>query len=210
MIKRLLVGMDMIRNSDVRRAMRRVPRDKFVPIPYRYLASGDYPLPIGCGQTISQPSLVARMIELLDLQPGDTVLEIGTGSGYQTAMLAELGYVEVYSVEVVLELAEAAAARLRELSYTRVHLKQGDGYEGWAEHAPYEAIIVTAAPDHVPPPLVKQLAEGGRLVIPIGPPQRYQTLWKFIKHGSELKAENIGGVAFVTFIRPSYPDGTPP
>jgi protein-L-isoaspartate(D-aspartate) O-methyltransferase len=127
------------------------------------------------------------------------VLEIGTGSGYQAAVLGELGYVDVYSIEIVPELAESAAQRLSKLGYTRVHVKQGDGYYGWLEVAPFDAIIVTAAPDHLPAPLAAQMAEGGRLVIPIGPPGWYQSLWKFVKENGELTAYNMGDVVFVPF-----------
>jgi protein-L-isoaspartate(D-aspartate) O-methyltransferase len=184
-------------NEDVLEAMRNVPRHKFVPEEYLDQAYENHPLPIGYGQTISQPYIVAWMTELLELQPGEKVLEIGTGSGYQAAILAELGYVDVYSIEIVPELAESAATRLQDLGYTKVQVKQGDGYFGWPEYAPFDAIIVTAAPDHLPAPLAEQLAEGGRIVIPIGPPGLYQSLWKFVNEGGELKAYNMGGVAFV-------------
>jgi protein-L-isoaspartate(D-aspartate) O-methyltransferase len=137
------------------------------------------------------------MTELLDLKEGDKVLEIGTGSGYQAAVLAELGYVEVYSIEIIPELAETASVRLKELGYNKVHTMQGDGYYGWKENAPYDAIIVTAAPDHLPSPLVDQLTEDGRIVIPIGPVGFFQTLWKFENVNGELVATNLGGVAFV-------------
>jgi|YNPBryBLVA2012_1023415.scaffolds.fasta_scaffold00928_10 protein-L-isoaspartate(D-aspartate) O-methyltransferase len=184
-------------------AMRAVPRHLFVPESERDLAYGDFPLPIGYHQTISQPYIVALMTELLALQPGDRVLEIGTGSGYQAAVLASIPDVEVYSVEIIPELAESAARRLAELGYN-VHCRQGDGYYGWAEEAPFDAIIVTAAPDHVPPPLVAQLAVGGRMVIPIGPPGGYQTLWRFVKQeNGELQATNMGGVAFVPLTGPA-------
>jgi protein-L-isoaspartate(D-aspartate) O-methyltransferase len=130
---------------------------------------------------------------------GDKVLGIGTGS-VQAAVLAELGEVEVYSIEIVPELGESAASPVGEAGYGEVILKQGDGYYGWEEHAPFDAIIVTAAPDHLPAPLAGQLKEGGRLVIPIGPPGGYQTLWKFVKErGGELRAFDLGGVAFVPF-----------
>lgn len=191
-----------ITNEDVLVAMRTVPRHKFVLQQFLDQAYDDHPLPIGYGQTISQPYVVAWMTELLELQPGEKVLEIGTGSGYQAAVLAELGYVEVYSIEIVPELAESAAKRLQDLGYTAVHTKQGDGYYGWPEYAPFEAIIVTAAPDHLPAPLAEQLAEGGRIVIPIGPPGWYQSLWKFVKENGELKAYNMGGVSFVPFTGP--------
>lgn len=188
-----------IMNGDVLRAMREVPRHEFVPPEYVDQAYDNHPLPIGYGQTISQPYIVAWMTELLELQPGEKVLEIGTGSGYQAAVLAELGYVDVYSIEIVPELAESAGTRLQDLGYSNVKVKQGDGYYGWPEYAPFEAIIVTAAPDHLPAPLVEQLAEGGRIVIPIGPPGFYQSLWKFVQEGGDLKAYNLGGVAFVPF-----------
>ncbi len=191
-----------ITDERVLEAMRAVPRHLFVPEHERDHAYGDYPLPIGFGQTISQPYIVALMTELLELKPGDKVLEIGTGSGYQAAVLASIPEVEVYSIEIIPELAQSAEERLRRLGY-QVHCKQGDGYYGWEEFAPFDAIIVTAAPDHVPPPLVDQLAPGGRMVIPIGPPGGYQTLWKFVKEpDGELKAYNMGGVAFVPLTGP--------
>lgn len=187
-----------ITDQQVLRAMRKVPRHLFVPEDERDFAYGDFPLPIGYGQTISQPYIVALMTELLELKEGDKVLEIGTGSGYQAAILAEIPGIEVYTIEIIPELAQSAQERLRRLGYTKVHCKQGDGYFGWPEHAPFDAIIVTAAPDHLPQPLVEQLAVGGRLVIPIGPPGGFQTLWKFVKQpDGELKAYNMGGVAFV-------------
>ncbi|MFQ6102276.1 MAG: protein-L-isoaspartate(D-aspartate) O-methyltransferase [Anaerolineae bacterium] len=187
-----------ITDEDVLRAMRSVPRHLFVSENEQDYAYGDYPLPIGYGQTISQPYIVALMTELLELKEGDKVLEIGTGSGYQAAILAEIPEVEVYTIEIIPELAGNARERLESLGYTDVHCKQGDGYYGWPEHAPFEAIIVTAAPDHVPQPLADQLAAGGRMVIPVGPPGGYQTLWKFVKQpDGELQAFNMGGVAFV-------------
>jgi protein-L-isoaspartate(D-aspartate) O-methyltransferase len=186
-----------ISNPDVLRAMRTVPRHKFVPSDLIDQAYDNHPLSIGYGQTISQPYIVAWMTELLDLKPGEKVLEIGTGSGYQAAVLAELGYVDVYSIEIVPELASSAAQRLQKLGYSQVHVKQGDGYYGWPEYAPYDAIIITAAPDHLPAPLAAQLKEGGRLVIPIGPAGSFQDLWKFVNEGGNLKAYNLGGVIFV-------------
>lgn len=188
-----------ISDPKVIQAMRTVPRHEFVPDEYKNLAYIDEPLPIGYGQTISQPYMVAWMTELLELQPGEKVLEIGTGSGYQAAVLAELEGVEVYSVEIIPELAQEAADRLKKLGYTDVRTKQGDGYFGWEEHAPYDAIIVTAAPDHLPPLLVDQLTDDGRIVIPIGPPGSVQTLWKFVIENGELKGYNLGGVRFVPF-----------
>jgi len=187
-----------ISDKDVLRAMRAVPRHLFVPEDERAYAYGDYPLPIGFGQTISQPYIVALMTELLEMREGDKVLEVGTGSGYQAAVLAEMPGIEVYTIEIIPELAESARERLERLGYTQAHCRQGDGYYGWPEHAPFDAIIVTAAPDHVPQPLLDQLAPGGRMVIPIGPPGGYQTLWKFVKDAKgEVQAFNMGGVAFV-------------
>jgi len=202
-----------ILNDDVLRAMRAVPRHEFVPQDFLEQAYENHPLPIGYGQTISQPYIVGWMTELLQPQPGERVLEIGTGSGYQAAILAELGFLEVYSIEIVPELAETAAARLKALGYDEVHVRQGDGYYGWPEAAPFDAIIVTAAPDHLPAPLVDQLAEGGRLVIPIGPSGFYQSLWRFEKRGGEVTAYNMGGVSFVPFTGPGIqaaPAATPP
>jgi protein-L-isoaspartate(D-aspartate) O-methyltransferase len=189
-----------ITDEDVLQAMENVPRHLFVPEDQQDAAYGDYPLPIGFGQTISQPYIVAMMTELLELEEGDKVLEVGTGSGYQAAVLAELPEVEVYSIEIIPELADKAEETLKSLGYTDVHCKQGDGYYGWPEHAPFDGIIVTAAPDHVPAPLREQLAVDGRMVIPIGPRGGYQTLWQFVKQpDGELKAYNKGGVAFVPF-----------
>ena len=202
-----------ILNDDVLRAMRAVPRHEFVPVEYLSQAYENHPLPIGYGQTISQPYIVAWMTELMNLQPGEKVLEIGTGSGYQAAVLAELGFLEVYSIEIVPELTDIALERLEALGYGKVHIRQGDGYYGWPEAAPFDAIIVTAAPDHLPAPLVDQLADGGRLVIPIGPAGFYQSLWQFAKVDGELKAYNMGGVSFVPFTGAgieSNPSPTPP
>ncbi len=178
--------------------MELVPRHLFVPDEYLDMAYEDRPLPIGYGQTISQPYIVNLMTEELGVKRGDQVLEIGTGSGYQAAILAELG-VKIYSVEIIPELARAAEERLAKWGYN-VKIKLGDGYLGWMEYAPYDAIIVTAAPDHVPQALAKQLKDGGRLVIPVGPPGGYQTLWRFTRVGSELKACDLGGVAFVPMV----------
>ena len=182
----------------VLKAMETVPRHLFVPTEYLDQAYEDHPLPIGYGQTISQPYIVALMTEYLKIKPGDRVLEIGTGSGYQAAILAQLG-AEVYSVEIVPELAQAADQRLKSLSYN-VTVKQDDGYFGWEAHAPFDAIIVTAAPDHVPQPLVKQIKEGGRLVIPVGP-HGFQTLWQFTRQGEEVTAAKLADVMFVPLVR---------
>jgi protein-L-isoaspartate(D-aspartate) O-methyltransferase len=186
-----------ITDPDVLAALRSVPRHRFVPDDYAAQAYADHPLPIGHGQTISQPYIVAWMTELLALQPGERVLEIGTGSGYQAAVLAELPGVEVYSLEIVPELAARAAETLTALGYDEIHLRQGDGYFGWPEAAPFDAVLVTAAPDHLPQPLAQQLSPAGRLVIPIGPPGGYQSLWRFAVEEGELVAENLGGVRFV-------------
>lgn len=166
MVERQLRGAG-IRDPRVLGAMGRVPRHRFVPPAAVPAAYDDTPLPIGFGQTISQPYIVAFMTQAARVAPGDAVLEIGTGSGYQAAVLAELAGA-VYSVEIVPRLAARARATLAALGYANVHLRAGDGYRGWPEHAPYDAIVVTAAPDHVPPALLAQLAPGGRLVIPVG------------------------------------------
>jgi protein-L-isoaspartate(D-aspartate) O-methyltransferase len=156
----------------VRDALWRVPRHLFVPSSQRAYAYENRPLPIGHGQTISQPLIVAAMTELLGVGPGDRVFELGTGSGYQAAVLAELG-VQVFSVEIVEPLGRQARATLDRLGYQEVATRVGDGYDGWPEEAPFDAIVVTAASDHIPPPLIRQLKPGGRLLIPVG--NRYQT-----------------------------------
>ena len=156
-------------------AMEAVHRDKFVPAVMRHLAFENGPLPIGHGQTISQPYIVALMSDLLQTQEDHVVLEVGTGSGYQTAVLSRLVR-QVYSIELVSELGQASAGRLKELGYTNVECRIGNGYSGWPEHAPYNGIIVTAAATHIPQPLVDQLVTGGRLVIPVGDPYGPQEL----------------------------------
>ncbi|MGH3919154.1 MAG: protein-L-isoaspartate(D-aspartate) O-methyltransferase [Pseudonocardiaceae bacterium] len=181
-------------------AMRTVPRHEFVPREQADRAYQDRALPIGEGQTISQPYIVALMTELLDVQAGDVVLEIGTGSGYQAAVAAELTD-RVYTVEILPELARRAAGTLDRLGYAGVETKNADGYFGWEEHGPYDGIIVTAAPDHIPAPLVAQLREGGRMVIPVGPPGSYQTLWRLTKQQGKVVSENITDVAFVPLTR---------
>jgi len=185
-----------VSDEAVLNAMLTVPRHEFVPEEFLGQAYADHPLPIGYGQTISQPYIVALMTELLKITPGDKVLEIGTGSGYQAAILAQLTD-QVYTVEIIKELAAQAEARLKRLGYTQVHVLNADGYYGWEEHAPFDAIIVTCAPDHVPQPLVKQLKDGGRMVIPVGPPGGYQSLWLIVRQGEDVKMTNMGGVAFV-------------
>lgn len=181
------------------RAMLSVPREKFVPQELRHRAYEDGPLPIGYGQTISQPFIVAYMTEQIQPKPRDRVLEIGTGSGYQAAVLSQM-VAQVYTIEIVRPLAERAEALLRELGYQNVHVKAGDGYKGWPEHAPFDAIIVTAAPDHVPQPLVEQLKEGGRMVIPVGKTGA-QMLYLLEKRGGKIKQKAVIPVKFVPFTR---------
>ncbi len=185
-----------ISDRDVLEAMESVPRHEFVLPEYLDQAYADRPLPIGHGQTISQPYIVALMSELLELESSDRVLEVGTGSGYQAAILAEL-VSEVYTIEIVEALCESARERLASLGYGNVHVRCGDGYYGWEEHAPYDGIIVTCAPDHIPQPLVDQLADGGRMVLPVGPPGSYQSLWLVQREGNEIRSERLMGVAFV-------------
>jgi protein-L-isoaspartate(D-aspartate) O-methyltransferase len=156
-------------------AMGIVPRHLFVPERYRDRSYGDHPLPIGLGQTISQPYIVAYMTELLKLKPLDRVFELGTGSGYQAAVASRVAGT-VYTMEIYEELAESARVRLESIGYNNVHAKHGDGYFGWKEKAPFDAIIVTAAADHIPPPLIQQLKPGGRLIIPLGNPFSVQQL----------------------------------
>jgi protein-L-isoaspartate(D-aspartate) O-methyltransferase len=178
-----------------------VPRHEFVPVEYLNLAYENHPLPIGYGQTISQPFIVALMTQELGVQAGDRVLEIGTGSGYQAAVLDELG-LEVYTIEIIEPLAIQAAERLQRLGYTNVQTRHDDGYFGWEEAAPFDAIIVTAAPDHVPQPLLVQLKVGAVLVIPVGPVGGYQELWRITRTGeTTLQSVSLGGVTFVPFTR---------
>jgi protein-L-isoaspartate(D-aspartate) O-methyltransferase len=189
-----------IADERVLAAMETVPRHEFVLPETLDQAYNDHPLPIGYGQTISQPYIVALMTEMLSLDPGDKVLEIGTGSGYQAAVLAELTD-RVYTIEIIPELEERAQATLDRLGYEYVESKQADGYWGWEEHAPFDAIIVTAAPDHIPQPLLYQLSDGGQMVIPVGPPGGYQSLWLITREGDEFQTFNWGGVRFVPLTR---------
>lgn len=187
-----------IRDERVLEAMATVPRQAFVPESGSQGAYGDYALPIGHQQTISQPYIVALMTEALDTHPGDRVLEVGTGSGYQAAILAEMG-MDVYTVERIPELHQMAVRNLQEQGYS-IHAKVGDGYRGWEKHAPFDSIIVTAAAPRIPEPLLAQLTDGGRLVIPVGPTGGYQTLWKVIREGERVHKVDLGGVAFVPFV----------
>jgi len=181
-------------------AMRNVPRHNFVPDAQRTRAYADRPQPIGHGQTISQPYIVAYMTELLELEPEDRVLEIGTGSGYQAAVLAEITD-EVYTVEIIEELAEFGAGNLARNGYEKVEVKHADGYYGWEEHAPFDAVVVTAASSHIPSPLVEQLKDGGVMVIPVGHPFQTQQLMRVEKKDGEIFTENLMPVRFVPFTR---------
>jgi len=189
-----------IKDKKVLVVMGRIPRHLFVDEDLRNRAYADYPLPIGEGQTISQPYVVALMTEALRLKTSDRVLEIGTGSGYQAAVLSEI-VKEVYTIEIRKSLSDMAAKRLKELGYMNVRVKYADGYYGWEEHAPFDAIIITAAANHIPPPLIKQLREGGRLITPLGSTVYYQTLTLVTKKkGGDLDVEQMGSVAFVPMI----------
>ncbi len=191
----------------VMEAMATVPREKFVPHQLRQLAYENSPLPIGEGQTISQPFIVALMTDLLRPRENDVMLEIGAGSGYQAAVLSRL-VKKLYTIEVVPSLAERADRLLGQLGYDNVEIRQGDGYHGWPEHAPYDGIIVTAAADHVPPPLKQQLKPGGRLVIPVGRPHGAQELLLVTREeDGSFSSRAILPVAFVPFIRSGEEQG---
>lgn len=187
-----------VRNAAVLAAMSKVPRHEFVPARWREEAYADHPLPIGAGQTISQPYIVALMTELAAVGPGARVLEVGTGSGYQAAVLATLG-AEVWTIEIVDSLARSAQATLARLGYDRVHARTGDGYRGWPEAAPFEAIIVTAAPPEVPAALLAQLAPGGRLVIPVGSAE--QELQVHERTADGMRVRRVTPVRFVPMVR---------
>src|SRR6266536_4988782 len=184
-----------VRDERVLAAISKVPREEFVPQDSRAASYTDQPLPIGYGQTISQPYLVAFMTDQLHPSRGDRVLEIGTGSGYQASVLAGL-VAEVYSIEIIEPLAKTAKATLQRLGYKNVHVKVGDGYKGWPENAPFDAVIVTCAPDHVPQPLVGQMKEGGRMIIPVGGPGE-QELYLLEKKNGQLKQRAVLPVRFV-------------
>lgn len=190
-----------VTDSRVLAAMRKVPRHEFVPDRWRDAAYSDGPLPIGYGQTISQPYIVALMTELSQIKPGAKTLEIGTGSGYQAAVLAEIT-TNVWTMEIIEPLAKSATDRLKRLGYEKVQVKFGDGYFGWKEHAPFDAIVVTAAADHVPPPLIEQLKPGGRMVIPVGGPFHHQWLVVVEKdEAGKIRTRNVASVAFVPLTR---------
>jgi protein-L-isoaspartate(D-aspartate) O-methyltransferase len=189
-----------VKDEIVLKAMKTVPRHLFVPASIVSRAYDDRPLGIGYGQTISQPYIVAYMTEAIQPKPEHKVLEIGTGSGYQAAVLAEI-VKEVYTIEIIPELGDASTERLKKLGYNNVNVKVGDGYYGWPEHGPFDAIVVTAAAEFVPPPLIEQLKEGGKMIIPIGSPYMNQTLMFVEKKGKKITTKSLLPVIFVPFTR---------
>jgi len=189
-----------VEDTKVLEAMKKVPRHEFVPNNYRSAAYQDRPLPIGEGQTISQPYIVGFMTAAISPDPEDVVLEIGTGSGYQAAVLAEI-VDEVYTLEIVPELGERSKKLLKSLGYKNVHAKVADGYHGWLEHAPFDAIVVTAAAEEIPKPLIEQLADPGRMIIPVGPQFEVQYLVLVTKKKGKVKMQNLFAVRFVPFTR---------
>jgi protein-L-isoaspartate(D-aspartate) O-methyltransferase len=190
-----------IEDEAVIAAMGAVPRHEFVPEEFLSQAYENHPLPIGLGQTISQPYIVALMSQAVGVASGDKVLEVGTGSGYQAAVIAEL-VDQVYTIEIIGELAERAEETLHRLGYNNVTVRHTDGYFGWEDQAPFDAILVTAAPDHIPGPLVQQLKIGGRLIIPVGPVGGFQKLWLVTRiDEDEVRTEDLGGVRFVPLTR---------
>lgn len=199
--RRRMIEVDLpragVKDPRVIAAMARVPRELFVPLPLRKRAYEDAPLPIGHGQTISQPAVVGLMTQLLKLEADEHVLEVGTGCGYQTAVLAELAG-QVFSIERIPALSKVARQNLDDAGCTRVHLKVGDGHQGWPDKAPFDAILVTAAPPKVPASLVDQLAEGGRLVVPVG--EGWQQLLVLEKRGGRVREERHGLVRFVPMV----------
>ena len=201
--EQLLSPVYHITNADVLAAMGKVPRHRFVPDEIRQRSYDDCALPIGHGQTISQPFIVAFMTQQLEPKPMDRVLEIGTGSGYQAAVLAELVQ-EVCSIEIVEALAQRATADLPQLDYPNIHVRAGDGYQGWPEAAPFDAIIVTCAPEQVPQPLIEQLKPGGRMIIPVGP-EWDQNLVLFRKEGDCLAERAVLPVRFVPMTGQAQP-----
>ncbi len=196
------IGKDTL-DPRVMAAMAKVPRQRFVPESHRFRAFANGPVPIGHGQTISQPYMVALMTDLVAPRADSTILEVGTGSGYQAAVLAEV-VAQVFSVEVVEPLAKAAGKRLAELGYRNVSVRHGDGWNGWPEHAPYDGIVVTAAAARIPPPLVEQLKPGARLVIPVGEPGSVQDLQVIEKRADDsIDTRHVLLVAFVPLVHPS-------
>ncbi len=189
-----------VSDSATLRAMRTVQRHRFVPESWRDAAYDDRPLPIGYGQTISQPYIVAYMTELVKPQRGHRVLEIGTGSGYQAAVLAEI-VDSVFTIEIITELAKPAADLLKSLGYGNAVVKNADGYYGWKEKGPFDAIVVTAAAEHIPPPLVEQLKDDGKMIIPVGTPFFVQTLTLVEKRGKDISTKSLIPVRFVPFTR---------
>ncbi len=199
MVKQQIISRG-VKDPGVIKAMEKVERHSFVPQRYRAYSYDDHPLPIGEGQTISQPYIVAFMTEALNLRPQDKVLEIGTGSGYQAAILAELVN-KVYTIEIIEKLAKRARQTLEKLGYKNIYVKTGDGYKGWPEAAPFDAVIVTCAPEQIPEALVQQLKEGGRMIIPVGKEGIVQRLVKATKQGGELKKEEVMLVRFVPMVK---------
>lgn len=182
------------------KAMANVPRHRFVPEDLRLYSYGDHPLSIGHGQTISQPYMVAYMTQAIRPKKEFKVLEIGTGSGYQAAVLAEI-VDSVYTIEIVDALAQEAKKRLKELGYSNIHVRSGDGYHGWPEAAPFDAIVVTAGAEQVPLPLLEQLKEGGRMILPLGPHNSVRQLVRLTRRNGKIKSEELMAVRFVPFTR---------
>ena len=189
-----------IKNQPTLDAIKKVPRHKFVSPNLLDRAYDDGPLPIGYGQTISQPYIVAYMTEAIDPKPGQKILEIGTGSGYQAAVLAEI-IDSVFTIEIITELYKSSEKRLKELGYKNVFCKNADGYYGWGKYALFDAIVVTAAAEYIPPPLIEQLKDGGKMIIPVGSPFLNQTLILVEKNGKEITTTSLLPVRFVPFTR---------
>jgi len=202
MVQRQIVARGLT-DPAVRGALRSVPRHRFVPEVSPELAYADRPLPIGHDQTISQPYIVARMTALVRPDSADRVLEVGTGSGYQAAVLASI-VDSVYTIEIIPDLAASATERLRRLGYDNVVVRNGDGFDGWPARAPFDAIVVTAAPDAIPPPLLDQLAEGGRMIVPVGPAGGTQDLTLVTNDNGKLTRRTLAPVRFVPFLRPDH------
>lgn len=197
---RTQIEMRGIKDQATLSSMKKVQRHLFVPKDLRDDAYDDRPLPIGYGQTISQPFIVAYMTEIIRPNKNSKMLEIGTGSGYQAALLAEI-ISDVYTIEIIPELSNSSEKRLKELSYKNVYVKNADGYYGWKEHAPFDAIIVTAASEYIPPPLIEQLKDGGRMIIPVGSPFQTQMLMLVEKKDGKVTTKSLMPVMFVPFKR---------